>query len=419
MGTGRANATTNLPFTGLTASESSIGQGHIRTPGGMMTRRLQGALTFGLATSGIALIVWANVPRTKAAQFPEATAGKTAGEVYKNIKILKDVPADQLIPTMQFISASLGVECDFCHVRGAFDKDEKKPKEVARKMVTMMAEINKDNFEGHREVTCNNCHHGSEHPAAVPWISEEGVQPDHPIGMGGPEAPPKEPAPAGLIEKYVEALGGAEAIEKIHSRVEKGSVTAFGGRQFPIEVYAKAPNQRVSFMRFAMGESVTLYDGKAGWLSFPGGPPHPISGGDLDAAKLTADFYFPVRITELFAQLHPAPPEEIAAKEMYVVRAINPGQPPVKLYFDEQSGLLVRLVHYTDTALGWNPEQSDFADYRETNGVKIPYRWTIARPGSSFRIQIDSVQQNVPIDVAKFVKPEEGAPMPPSKPPAK
>lgn len=384
-----------------------------------MRSRLQVALTFGTATLAIALMFWAANPHANAAQSP-AVAGtpKTAGEAYKNIKVLKDIPADQLIPTMQFISASLGVECEFCHVHGAFDKDDKRPKESARKMITMMAAINKDNFEGHREVTCNSCHHGNEHPAAIPLISDEEAQPDHHEGMGGPGALPNLPAPGASIDKYVAALGGADAVQKVHSRVEKGTVTAFGGRQFPIEVYAKAPNQRVSFMHFPMGESVTLYDGQAGWLSFPGRPTRPMTGGDLDAAKLTADFYFPVRIKELFTQFRPAPPEKIAVNEMYVVRAINPGQPPVKLYFDEQSGLLVRMVHYTDTALGLIPEQTDFADYRDADGVKIPYRWSIARPGNRFSIQIDSVQQNVPIEEAKFTKPADSAPIPPPKPPA-
>jgi hypothetical protein len=75
------------------------------------------------------------------------------------------------------------------------------------------------------------------------------------------------------------------------------------------------------------------------------------------------------------------------------------------LYFDEQSGLLLRLVRYGDTALGLLPTQIDYADYRETSGVKIPYRWTLARPNGRFTIQVSDVQQNVPVDDAKFAKP--------------
>src|SRR5215469_5855148 len=82
-------------------------------------------------------------------------APKTAGERFKNIQVLKDIPADQIFPTMQFIAASLGVECDFCHVKGAFEKDDKEQKQTARKMITMMFAINKDHFGGERKVTCN------------------------------------------------------------------------------------------------------------------------------------------------------------------------------------------------------------------------------------------------------------------------
>src|SRR6202790_220828 len=101
-------------------------------------------------------------------QAVSAPGPKKAEEQFKDIQVFKGIPAEQLIPAMQFITASLGVECEFCHVQGAFEKNDKKPKQTARKMMEMMFAINKDNFEGHREVTCNSCHRGSAHPQAVP-----------------------------------------------------------------------------------------------------------------------------------------------------------------------------------------------------------------------------------------------------------
>ena len=101
------------------------------------------------------------------------TAPKKAEEQFKNIQVLKGIPADQLIPSMQFITASLGVECDFCHVQGAFEKDDKKPKQTARKMMDMMFAINKENFGGHREVTCYSCHRGNAKPLATPVVMTE------------------------------------------------------------------------------------------------------------------------------------------------------------------------------------------------------------------------------------------------------
>jgi hypothetical protein len=101
------------------------------------------------------------------------SALKSAEQVYKNIQVLKEVPADQLIPSMQFITASLGVQCDFCHLENAFEKDDKETKQTARKMMRMMFTINKDNFDGHQEVTCYACHRGAHKPVITPVISEE------------------------------------------------------------------------------------------------------------------------------------------------------------------------------------------------------------------------------------------------------
>src|ERR1039457_2776426 len=156
-----------------------------------------------------------------------APGPKKAEEQFKNIQVLKGVPADQLFPTMQFITASLGVECEFCHVQNAFEKDDKKPKQTARKMMEMMFAINKDNFEGHREVTCYSCHRGSADPQAIPAVmTEEPKEAQPKEAMGGPKpAEAKEstgPAAEQLLDKYVQAAGGAAAIDKVTSRVMKG-----------------------------------------------------------------------------------------------------------------------------------------------------------------------------------------------------
>src|SRR5580692_12255705 len=102
-----------------------------------------------------------------------ATGTKTAEEQFKNIQVLKGIPADQLFPTMQFITASLGVQCDFCHVQGAFEKDDKKTKQAARKMMEMMIAINADDFDGHRDVTCYSCHRGATVPVGTPLVMAE------------------------------------------------------------------------------------------------------------------------------------------------------------------------------------------------------------------------------------------------------
>ena len=91
----------------------------------------------------------------------ETATPKTTEQVYKNIQVLKGFPSDQLVPAMQFVAASLGVQCDFCHLENAFEKDDKETKGTARKMMRMMFAISKDNFDGQQKATCFACHRGS------------------------------------------------------------------------------------------------------------------------------------------------------------------------------------------------------------------------------------------------------------------
>jgi photosynthetic reaction center cytochrome c subunit len=341
----------------------------------------------------------------------DSPATKTAGQEFKNIQVLKNIPADQLVPTMQFISASLGVECEFCHVERDMDKDDKKTKQTAREMMRMVFAINQNNFSGEREVTCNTCHRGAMHPEAIPAIATEapkpaGVAHDHEDETG----PSAWPSGNAVLTKYLDAIGGQAALDKVTTRVEKGNALLGGERKLPIEVFAKSPDMRVSVRHTPNGDSVTAYNGQEGWLAAPGRPLREMSASDQYAARLDATVMFPAHLGAMFSELRLQPhPENVDGHAATVVWAITKGQPPVKLYFDPESGLLLRALHYTDTALGLNPTQVDYADYRAAGSVKTPYRWTIARPSGAFTIQLDDVLSNAPIDAAKFEKPTQPA----------
>ena len=371
-------------------------------------------------SAGLLFVANSFVIRPAKAQPPQAPSGqmapKKAEEQFKNIKVLKGMPAEQLFPTMQFISASLGVECEFCHVQNAFEKDDKKPKETARKMMEMMFAINKDNFEGHRAVTCNSCHRGSSHPAAIPAVmTEESKEPmaapNHPEGEAGEKDGKEASGPTGdqLLDKYVQAVGGAAAIDKVTSRVMKGSIDV-GGKSLPIDIYSKDPDKRISFTHMPEGDSVTAFNGHEGWLGTPGRPIREMHGPDLDGAAIDADLHLATHLKGMFTGTRLRGTEKVGDQEAYVLTGEREGKPPIILYFDKQSGLLVRLVRYGDTALGLLPTQIDYADYRDASGVKAPYRWTLARPGGRFTIQVSDMKENVAVDDAKFVKP---APPPP------
>lgn len=341
---------------------------------------------------------------------PAAGAPKTAEQQFKNIQALKDIPAEQLIPTMQFIAASLGVECEFCHVEHEMQKDDKKTKVTARKMITMELAINKNHFDNEIDVTCYTCHRGTPHPVGTPILSAEATQPGPAKNEEAAEAKPNLPSADQILDKYLAAVGGAGALMKIKSRVQKGNLTA-GPMQAAIEVYSEAPDKRVSISHTQGGESVTAFNGEVGWLSIRNGM-HRMTTAEREAARIDAELYFPARVRELYKDFSVKPGDDINGHATYLVMAkpSGPNQPSLQLYFDQSTGLLLRQMRFAQTPLGRNPTQIDYAEYRDADGVKIPYQWTLTRPNGSFTIKIDQVQQNVAIDQKLFVAPSEPPP---------
>ena len=360
-----------------------------------------------------AAIAWMSVAaQTAALHTPDGAGGPpTAEHAFKNIKVLKDTPADQLFPSMQFIAASLGVECDFCHVRGHFEQDDKKAKLAAREMMQMMMAINQTHFEGHRAVTCNTCHRGSPHPVSIPPV-EDSAQPLH-AATGDPDAPLPSGLPTAeqMIDQYVQAVGGRGAIEKVSSRVAKGSAN-IGGHDVPVDIFTKAPGKRISILHAPDGDNVTAFDGAQGWLGAANRPMHDMSSGDLPGARMDADLQLPIHLKQLSEDWKPGRPEKIGDHDTYQLVAAFKTLPSLQFYFDQKTGLLVRTVRYSDTALGLNAMQIDYADYRDVDGVKVPFRWTVARPAGQFTIQLTEVKQNVPVEDSRFVKPAAPAEMP-------
>jgi hypothetical protein len=335
------------------------------------------------------------------AQAPEV---KTAEQVYKNITELKGTPADQLGPAMQFIAASLGVNCEFCHVQGKFEADDKNAKKTAREMIAMQNMINKNAFRGRLQVTCNTCHRGSQRPVAVPPVLES----DAPAPASATAAPPAGGAQAAtvdqILEKYAAAAGGADAIHKVTSRAMKGTITAMGN-QSSIDVLTKAPNKRVTISHSGSSDSYTAFDGAAGWMGSTGRAARAMSPAESAASSLDAEFYLPLRLKEMYPQLRRGRPEMVNGAECEVLNGSAPDRPAVRLFFDKKTGLLTRVLRFAETPLGRNPTQIDYADYKTFDGVTIPTKWTLSRPNGRFTIQVSEVKSNAPIDDAKFTKP--------------
>jgi len=342
-----------------------------------------------------------------------------AEKVFKNVQVLKGIPVDQFMATMGFISASLGMTCTDCHIAesgGSWEKyaDDTELKQTTRKMLVMVSALNRTYFGGRREVTCYSCHRGGDRPRVTPSLVEL-------YGAPPPPEPPDtieqtaQPRPADpILDKYIQALGGAQRLAKLTSFVGKGSYVGFGETdKTPLEIFAKAPQQRSMIVHTTIGDSVTAYDGHIGWTAAPAAntpvPVLELSDGELDGAKLDADLSFPAGIKQALRQWRAGAPATIDDREVQVVQGTSDGRYPVDFYFDPKSGLLLRVVRYSESPLGLNPTQIDYADYREVAGVKMPFRWTITWLSGRSTIELTEVQPNVPIDAAKFAKPKSSA----------
>ena len=130
-----------------------------------------------------------------------------------------------------------------------------------------------------------------------------------------------------------------------------------------------------------------------------------LSGSELDGARLDAQMAFPAQIKRVLTNLRTLQPATINDREVDVVQGNGPGRLFATLYFDKQTALLTRMIRYGTSPIGRLPTQVDYADYREVNGVRMPFRFTFAWLDGRDAFQLNDVRVNVPIDAAKFGRP--------------
>jgi len=271
-------------------------------------------------------------------------------------------------------------------------------------MIAMQNMINKNAFRGRLQVTCNTCHHGVSHPVSVPPVLESDAPQPGAGTMSAPPAGGTQVTVDQILDKYVAALGGADAVRKVTSRAMKGTITAMGS-QTPVDVLTKAPNMRVTITHSPNGDSYTAFDGKEGWMGNAGRQARSMAPPESAASSIDSEFYLALRLKEMYPQLRRGRSETINGVECEVLNGTAPEKPAIRLYLAKSSGLLVRQVRFMETPLGRNPTQIDYSDYKSLAGVMVPLRWTLSRPNGRFTIQVNDVKINEPIDDAKFAKP--------------
>jgi hypothetical protein len=247
---------------------------------------------------------------------------------------------------------------------------------------------------------------------------------------------PGQPAADQIVDKYLQAIGGAERLAGLKSYVAKGVSVGFGGfgGSGQVEIYAKFPDQRSTLIAFPKNpdrHTTRTYNGRVGWLETPltilGA--YELTGGELDGARLDAQLAFPGQMKQALTNLRvslpttisdlPAPESQASSeistvaigqdRLVNVVQGTGPRGVLATLYFDQGTGLLVRMVRYGKSPVGRVPTQVDYADYRDVGGIKMPFRLIFAWMDGRDAIQLSEIRTNVPIEDSKFLPPAKAA----------
>lgn len=369
-------------------------------------------LTIVFLAIGCVLVVLLNRTSAQNTQTTQAatSAEPTVEQNHKNIQVLKGLPESQLIPVMNFMGTSLGVRCNYCHVNkdGNWDfaSDEKGEKKSAREMITMVTGINKTSFRGNPEVSCYTCHRGRsavQHTLAFPLPTPE-PRPSPAPSPTGPQQP--NPTAEQVIDKYYQAIGGAAAIEKMKSRVMKGTLVANNGNEIGYEVSQSGADSVLATLTMPAGVILRGFDGTAGWEKGPRGV-RELSPSELYYLRRYPDIYKDLKLKEQFTRLTFGGKPNIDGRDVYVIRGTTASGKRETLFFDVETGFLVRRTTSTTTPVGTIPEQVDFADYKDVDGLKLPFtiRVTAIDPTYSVVRKFTEIKLNAPVDAKIFNKP--------------
>ncbi len=355
----------------------------------------------------------------------------TVEQTRKNIQVLKGLPDAQLFPLMNFINASLGVGCNYCHVKGADDRwvwesDDKPEKTTARRMMRMTMELNKNyapDFHNNN-VTCYTCHAGRTEPLNLPALPLLVVAPGHEPGnaplpanaatttTGAKSA--ARPTVEQVLDKYAAAVGSGAAIANARSTTLRGTLEASQGRTPALEITIKSPDKYLAVLTTKeQGIVMQWTNGAGGWVKTDKGT-RQMSAAELTQFKAAALIYAPIKLDlaqlkAMLPQLRLSRPQKLGDRDAYVIRVRHTNGDGERFYFDAQTGLLLRRYTLTNTLLSPLPEQVDYEDYRAVDGVMLPFTIRVSSVDTfnSATRRFTEIKHNLAVDDARFAPPTQ------------
>jgi Photosynthetic reaction centre cytochrome C subunit len=384
----------------------------------MSLKNILRGLSLAAAFVCLCFLLTSWTPRAGAQRGPAAQGNLPVERTRKNIQVLKGLPESQLFPVMNFVSASLGVKCDFCHVKqkdpkgGAdqwvWESDEKEHKRIGRQMMRMTLDINKSaaaSSFGSFGVTCYTCHRGTTGGPRMPPLPVVG---DHPAAAATatPAPRPVRPTPEQILQKYVDAVGGRAALAKVETTVLKGTREGSQNSSQPLEVTLKGTDKMAIVANVPQGVMTQALNGTQGWIQNPRGQ-RVASADELAALQHTALMYSPIKIKEPFTALKPNGRGKVGERDAWVLMSTAPNGVIERYLFDMETGLLLRQTTFTPTVLNLIPEQIDYEDYREVGGIKLPFTIRISGVDAFFDStrKFTEINHNVHVNDSRFQLP--------------
>jgi len=355
----------------------------------------------------VSIVLTAAAAATAPAQQPGS-----AGATRPKLEVLGALPEAQLFPLMNLIGTSLGVRCDYCHVQATpdlsktpsnaggwvWDRDDKKSKRTARDMMKMVVSLNTSLFGGEAKVTCFTCHRGSTQPVRLPSLP--------PIGESAAHTPLPTPLPAAdrVLAAYVAAVGRVDAPagtatiirgwdERSEGRYGKFEITVAGSDRYRIDLTTGDVTTKQGLI------------GDVAWAAANDKVQPLTSPADLARMRRIAMRYRPVK--EQPPNLRVVAIDRVGNRDAYVLEAKLDAVTTQRSFFDVVTGLLRREITTTETLLLPLEEQVDYDDYRDVNGVQLPFliRVSDGAPYSTTTRTILEIRRNVPVDDALFRPP--------------
>lgn len=209
-----------------------------------------------------------------------------------------------------------------------------------------------------------------------------------------------------ILDKYVQAIGGRAAWEKLKSRVSMGTIEIPSmNLSGTVMVHEKAPNRMLMVVILAGSAFRQGFDGTEGWSDDPVNGVREKSGAALDEMRRDADFYHPLHLQQVYAKFAVDGTKKINGRDAYVLEATLPEGGADKMYFDEESGLVIRIETQQHTSDGVQGFVEDIEDYRQVDGVKLPFTVHQTSAESSYTIRFGDVRHNTELDDSEFSKP--------------